>query len=99
MAMKFLVISRPHGGGHDAGSHPAVAREFADQLRKMIDDGTLEAAYAFIGGGSAYVISADSTVELAHKVRGNPVFSAGTHEVIPIADAHDFLDGVAEVLS
>lgn len=97
--MKFLVISRSNGGSHGAGTHAATASSFAASLRKLIKSGEVEAAYAFIGGGSAYVISADSTKDLAYKVRSNPVFGAGTHEVIPIADAHDFLDGVAAALS
>lgn len=87
--MKFLVIMRPNGSDHSAGkdtkSHTAA-------LKKAIKDGTVEAAYAFIGGGCAYVVKAKDTYELAGKVRFNPLFASCHVDVIPVADAVDSLD-------
>ena len=90
--MKFLVIMRPNGSDHSAGkdtkSHTAA-------LKKAIKEGVVEAAYAFIGGGCAYVVKAKDTYELAGKVRFNPIFEASHVDVIPVADAVDFLDSAA----
>ncbi len=91
--MKFLVVSRPNGAGHDVSASSASSN--ANALRKLQDDRVIEVAYAFIGGGSAYVVKADTAKQLAVLIRSNPLFQSQNHEVIPVADAHDFLDGVA----
>jgi len=100
--MKFLVISRPNGQDHGLASGYDRVDNISDHnkaLKGLLKDNTVENAYAFISGGSAVVINADSTKELAIKVRHNPLFKSCNTEIIPIADAIDFLDGVVDHLS
>ncbi|MFN2268033.1 MAG: hypothetical protein ABR533_07130, partial [Desulfonatronovibrio sp.] len=61
-----------------------------------LDNGTLEVCYTLISGGHAFVINADSTEELATKVRYNPLFKSTETEIIPIANAVDFLERARE---
>ncbi|MEW6278798.1 MAG: hypothetical protein AB1758_09265 [Candidatus Eremiobacterota bacterium] len=83
---------RRNGGDHGLNTGKDSVKGYAAGLRKAIKDGHVENAYAFIGGGGAYVCSAKDTHELAAKVRYNPLFSSCSVEVVPIADAVDFLD-------
>jgi hypothetical protein len=96
--MKFLVITRPNGNSHSVEASKSSATNLAATLRQLQSDGVIEASYAFIGGGSAYVVNADTAKQLGVLVRSNPLFSSQNHEIIPVADAHDFLDGLAEFL-
>ena len=97
--MKFLVISRPNGSDHRQNKTTASAKSLSGSIRKLHENKTIEASYVFIGGGSAFVVVADSTKQLAVIVRSNPLFSSQNHEIIPIADAADFLEGYAEHVS
>lgn len=87
--MKFLVIMRPNGSKHGIGKD---GKGHTEALKKAIKSGAVESAYAFIGGGAAYVVKAKDTYELAGKVRYNPLFDSCSVEVIPVADAVDFLE-------
>lgn len=93
--MKFLVIARPTGHDHGLDSSARSARRFAGELKKLQKSGGIEACYAFIAGGYAYVVNAADTRELAVKVRHDPLFDTAHTEIIPVADAVDFLEGVA----
>lgn len=97
--MKFLVITRPNGQGHGLESSTSSTAGFASEIKKLRSENVLEAAYAFIGGGSAYVILADTSKQLAVLVRSNPLFHTQHHEIIPIADADDFLEGYIQHFS
>ena len=100
--MKFLVISRPNGNDHGLSGGYDVAENINnhnDNLKALLADNTIEAAYAFISGGATIIMNANSTKELAIKVRNNPLFKSSHTEVIPVADAVDFLEGVAEYIS
>lgn len=96
--MKFLVITRPNGGEHGLSATKQSATSMAAELRKLQESKVLEVCYAFIGGGSAYVINADSTKQLAVLVRSNPLFHSQTHEIVPVADAYDFLEAHAQYI-
>ncbi|CAA9202065.1 hypothetical protein [Flavobacterium collinsii] len=91
--MKFLVISRPNGQGHGLNA----TADTGAQVKALVEDpkSPIEKAYAVISGGSIIVINAKDTVELATIVRSNPLFKASFTEIIPIADAHDFLTAFA----
>lgn len=89
--MKFLVISRPNGHQHDLGKNVS-AKNYAAEITKLHESKVLEVSYAFIGGGSAYVVNADTAKQLAVLVRSNPLFNTQNHEIVPIADANDFLE-------
>jgi len=93
--MKFLVITRPNGADHDLSTDRGSAAGQAGLVEELLKSKVVEVAYAFIGGGSAYVVNADTAKQLAVLVRTNPLFSTQSHEIIPVADAHDFLKGVA----
>lgn len=102
--MKFLVINK-HTGQDAAHPHlqhddPNVVKErkdkALDQLKELKSNGTLEACYSIISGGHAYVINAETTEELAVKVRYNPLFKMTETEIIPIADAVEFIEGAKE---
>jgi hypothetical protein len=94
--MKFLVINRQAGVPHQHDQSPETARAFAEVLRRLQATGALEAAYTFVGGGSAYVVTADDTATLLKKVRGNPFYATSLTEVIPILDAPEFYNSEAE---
>jgi hypothetical protein len=94
--MKFLVISKPNGTSH--GLEAGTASALSKQIKGFVESPTngLEAAYAMISGGSAIVINAADTKELAKMVRSNPLFKSSSTEIIPIADAHDFIAAFAK---
>ena len=89
--MKFLVIMRPNGQPYSIDK--SERSKNAGELRQALTSGEVEAAYAFVGGGSAYVVNADSTGELLSKVRDNPYFLASHVDVIPVLDADLLMEG------
>lgn len=91
--MKFLVINRH--GTPGATPSPQVLKDYAAKIREMKEKGILLAAYAFLSGGHAYVVEASDTADLARKVRLNPIFGLSETEIIPVAEAEDFLEGFA----
>lgn len=95
--MKFLVVLRPNGQSH--GLTPEDGRTYASSIRSLMADGTLEVAYAFVAGGGAYVVNASDTRELLEKVRLNPLFRSSSVDVIPVADAVDLLEGIADYVA
>ena len=94
--MKFLVINRPNGREHGLSGTADAVNSYANAVEAALKSGAIEAAYAFIAGGAAYVVNADTTQELATKVRYDPLFASMDTEIHPIADAHDFLRGVSK---
>jgi hypothetical protein len=95
--VKFLVINRPNGRDTKFDSSPAGIRYAKDLVDQTIAEGTVEAAYAFIGGGHAYIVSARDSAQLFRLVRGNPLFKSSNTEVIPILDAVDGLEMAAKM--
>lgn len=89
--MKFLVINRPTGVPSGVERHHESYEKMADSIEKAIKDGTIDAAWSFIGGGHAYIVTAKDTKELSLKVRYNKLFRSSDTEIIPVADAVDFL--------
>ena len=98
--MKFLIINRGTGGDdHGVDVSPASLDTHADTLRGLLSNGTLEGAWALLSGGHAYVTTAADAEDLALKLRGNPLFKSSHTEVLPIADAVDFIDRYAGMTS
>jgi len=89
--MKFLVINRPTGVPSGVERHHESYEKMAANIDEAIKAGKIDAAWTFIGGGHAYIVSASDTKELAKKVRYNKLFRSSDTEVIPIADASTFL--------
>lgn len=93
--MKFLILNRASGQPHDLETTPGAVASHTNNLKGMLADGTLEAAWALLSGGHAYVTVAQDAEELALKLRQNPLFDSSHTEVLPIADAVDFLERFA----
>jgi hypothetical protein len=93
LLMKFLVIMRPNGQPY--GIAEGERAKHAGELRQALTSGEVEAAYAFVAGGGAYVVNADDTGELLSKVRDNPYFRSSHVDVIPVLDADLLMEGVA----
>jgi len=93
--MQFLVINRPYDSHRTKGGSNEL-RAHAKNVKAFLKDGTLSAAYAFVGGGHAYVLNASDTKDLALKLRANPLFGTSHTEVIPVADAVEWLEHAAD---
>jgi len=96
--MKFLVINRPTGVPSGVERHHESFEKMAQTIDDAIKDGKIDAAWSFIGGGHAYIVTANDTKELALKVRYNKLFRSSDTEVIPIADASTFLRNASKHL-
>ncbi len=93
--MKFLIINKPTGQGHGMEASPANIRKHAAGIKEMLDNGTIEAAYALLAGGHCYVVEADGPEDLSLKVRYNPLWQGSHTEILPIEDAVAYLEGYA----
>lgn len=93
--MKFLVINKPNRYKREDDPDPAHLKKAAALVKENLDNGTLEAAYALHAGGHVLVLNADSSEELALKVRYNPLFRYSDTEIMPIEDLVGFLEGMA----
>ncbi|MCM2292384.1 hypothetical protein NAC44_08580 [Allorhizobium sp. BGMRC 0089] len=89
--MKFLVIAKQVSNGHKLSSSQDLSRVLNEALSAALSDGSIEAAYAIIAGGFAYILNADSAEELARNVRFNPLFRSSSVEILPVSDARMFL--------
>jgi hypothetical protein len=84
--MKYLIVHTPR---KPYGSFPArkgFVEEFAEALRSSVENGGLEGAWSFPGGGCALIFNATTDHEIALEVRNNPLCRNGTNELIPIQD-------------
>jgi len=97
--VKFLIINRDFGTNADPLATKSGVKDHVDQLKAHIKDGTIEVAYAFPQGGCAYVVNSIDTEDLTKKIRFYPGFQWNQTEVIPIADAVDFLERFANYMS
>jgi hypothetical protein len=97
--MKFMIINRPTGfNAKSVESQPKHLRAYADQIRGWIRNKDIECCYHMVGGGHVYVVNADTIDQLTLMVRRNPLFEESNTEVIPITDAHDFLEHYSSFL-
>jgi hypothetical protein len=94
--MKFLVIATSNSRENDFDLAGNNLNSLIKQLQAMIGSRTLESAYALISGGFVLIINAEGTNELATIIRSNPLFKTTHTQIMPIADAVDFLEGYAE---
>ena len=92
--MKYLLIS------HKEGNISALKHLSDDKLQDVKatiqdghDRGIIEASYALVGGGSVWIVNADSNASLARGLR-----KLGIHnvEVSPIVEVLDLIDGHLE---
>jgi hypothetical protein len=89
--MKYLIISRP---GESVARD--VTREKLQKGKQMlqdgIDKGIIEGAYTLVGGGSVWIVNAESHESLARALRKLKL--VGTHhvEVHPILSTKEVMD-------
>jgi hypothetical protein len=95
--MKFLIIMRRVPGAHGFPDlTPEHLEEHAENIKKGLDAGNVHFACAFLSGGGAYVVEADSAKKLGWAVRDNPMFRNCSVEIEPIVDADAFLKAAAK---
>jgi hypothetical protein len=97
--MKFLVITGRNGLEKESVRSGLEVVDLAKEVSELYQKKVLESSFAFMGGGSAFVLNANSTEELSVLIRSNALFRYRSHEIIPIADAIDFLKRFAELIS
>jgi hypothetical protein len=90
--MMFLVSSR-HEGSVLAG----LPQEHLEDIRKGIQDafdaGAIQASYAIVGGGSVWVIEAETEAVVSRLLR---TLGIKTAEVTPVVRTLDLLDAYIE---
>jgi hypothetical protein len=96
--MKFLIINRPNGKYSGFSDDTTEVKQAHSLLKAAIESGDVKAAYVLHSGGHAYVVDADSSEDLAIKVRYNPLFRSSDTEIIPVEDALTYLAGYASHL-
>ena len=91
--MKFLVTVTPR---QVAPMPPgAIAEVLSAQrgwLKQKLEDGTLDCAYGFIGGGGVGVANADSIEEMHALLVQSPGFPIGDNEVRPLGDFNETIE-------
>lgn len=90
MDLKFLVIIRSHDQ-YTEGSAPDERQDRLRAIQQLKKESIVELALEFIGGGGAYVVCISSTVRLAVLLQTSPLFKGKRREVIPVAEAADYL--------
>jgi hypothetical protein len=89
--MKYLIISRPGESIARDVTHEKL-QQGKQMLQAGIDKGIIEGAYTLVGGGSVWIVNAESHESLARGLRKLKL--VGTHhvEVHPILDTRDVMD-------
>jgi hypothetical protein len=77
--MKFMVMCP--GSSGVATIDAESARRTAKVIREYLEHGVIEACYAFVAGGVAFVVQAESQYELIHMLRESPLIDV-SHAVI-----------------
>ena len=82
--MKFLVTVTPRQvAPMPPGAIAEVLSAQRDWLTQKLEDGTLDCAYGFIGGGGVGIANADSIEEMHALLVQSPGFPIGDNEVRP----------------
>jgi hypothetical protein len=89
--MKYLIISKPGESSLREVTHEKL-QQGKQMLQAGIDKGIIEGAYTLVGGGSVWIVNAESHETLARGLRKLKL--VGTHhvEVHPIIDTKDVID-------
>ncbi|HEX7999711.1 MAG TPA: hypothetical protein VF528_15090 [Pyrinomonadaceae bacterium] len=89
--MKYLIISRPGESVARDVTHEKLQKG-RQMLQDGIDKGIVEGAYTLVGGGSVWIVNAESHESLARALRKLKL--VGTHhvEVHPILDTREVMD-------
>jgi hypothetical protein len=96
--MKFLVTVTPSQGGPPIppGAVAEMLSAQRDWLNQNVENGTLDCAYGFVGGGGMGIANADSAEELHALIVGSPGFVIGDFEVRPLGEVSATIEaGVA----
>jgi muconolactone delta-isomerase len=88
--MKFLVIVTPRQvAPMPPGAIAEVLSAQRDWLNAKLDDGTVDCAYGFVGGGGMGIVNADSVEEVHALIVGSPGFPIGDNEIRPLGDLNE----------
>ncbi|MBD0324902.1 MAG: hypothetical protein ICV68_00640 [Pyrinomonadaceae bacterium] len=89
--MKYLIISRPGESVVRDVTHDKLQKG-KQMLQDSIDKGIVEGAYTLVGGGSVWIVNAESHESLARALRKLKL--VGTHhvEVHPILDTREVMN-------
>jgi hypothetical protein len=89
--MKYLIISRPGESLVRDVTHEKL-QQGKQMLQAGIDKGIIESAYTLVGGGSVWIVNAESHESLARGLRKLKLVGAHHVEVHPILDTRDVMD-------
>jgi muconolactone delta-isomerase len=97
--MKFLVTVTPRQvAPMPPGAIAEVLSAQRDWLTQKLEDGTLDCAYGFIGGGGVGIVNADSIEEMHALLVQSPGFPIGDNEVRPLGELNETMEaGIAAV--
>ena len=91
--MKFLVAVTPRQvAPMPPGAIAEVLSAQRDWLKQKLEDGTLDCAYGFIGGGGVGIANADSIEEMHALLVQSPGFPIGDNEVRPLGDFNETIE-------
>ncbi len=96
--MKYLVISKP-GGRIMKNATVESNQKGREMLQQGIDNGVVEGAYVFVGGGTVWIVNVDSHEALARGLRKLGLTGVHNVEVHPILDALDVVDAYSKHLA
>tara|TARA_R100000027_G_scaffold61790_2_gene53420 strand:- start:904 stop:1197 length:294 start_codon:yes stop_codon:yes gene_type:complete len=86
----FLVISKPRKGSRVKVPVEKL-RKAAESLRKALDAGYLEAAYAMVSGGSVYLFRAPSRDALERQLQRHPLGQVSDVTITEVVDSMEHL--------
>jgi hypothetical protein len=97
--MKFLVTVTPRQfTPMPPGAIAEMLSAQRDWLMEKLDDGTIDCAYGFIGGGGMGILNADSFEEANTIIVSSPGYPIGDNEIRPLGDFSTTIDaGVASL--
>lgn len=89
--MKYLIISRPGESVARDVTHEKLQKG-RQMLQDSIDKGIVEGAYTLVGGGSVWIVNAESHESLARALRKLKLVGTHNVEVHPILDTREMMD-------
>jgi muconolactone delta-isomerase len=96
--MKFLVTVTPRQVPMPPGMIADLLTAQRDWLNEKVNDGTLDCAYGFVGGGGCGIANADSHEEMHALIVGSPGFVLSDSEVRPLGDLNETIGAGVEAL-
>lgn len=89
--MKYLIISRPGESLAHEITHEKLQKG-KQMLQAGMDKGVIEGAYTLVGGGSVWIVNAESHESLARALRKLKLVGKHHVEVHPILDTREVMN-------